>query len=381
MAFNFPKLNKEDIKGKKCLVRVDFNASFEGGRFNDDFRIKRTLPLLNWLKENGARTVLITHIEENNGTIPKLEEFFKLFKKYFISEINFVPDIIGDAAKRAVNSLKDSDILLLENLRISQKEIENNNEFSRRLASLGDLYINEAFSVSHRKHASIIGVPKFLPSYAGPNFKEEVEKLSLAFNPPHPFLVFLAGKKISTKEKVIGKFLEKADKIIIGGVMAVGFYAALGWSIGKSLVEEECVQLIREKFLNNKRIILPRKVIILRSEKKLEIDANLIGDNDFIYDVSPSFFESIRKEISGSKFILWNGPFGFIEKGFYNGTKQLVQELIASRAETIAGGGDTVKFLNSQQLTGKFSFVSTGGGAMLEFLANETLPGIEALNK
>ncbi|OHA14087.1 MAG: phosphoglycerate kinase [Candidatus Tagabacteria bacterium RIFCSPLOWO2_01_FULL_39_11] len=379
--FNFPELNKKDVEGKKCLVRVDFNVSFKNGKFDDDFRIKRTLPLLNWLKEKNARTVLITHIEENDGNIPKLEEFFKLFRKYFIPKINFISDITGNKARKAVNSLKNGDIMLLENLRTDRGEIQNDSEFSEKLASLGDLYINEAFSVSHRMHSSVAGIADFLPSYAGFNFKREVEELSRALNPEHPFLVFIAGKKISTKEKVIGEFLEKADGVVLGGMMAVGFYAALGWNVGKSNIEGNYIQVIRDKFLKDKRIILPDKVVVLRGEKRIEVNARKVRDDDFIYDVSPSFFGSIKEKISKSKLILWNGPFGFLEKGFYAGTERLAQELIGSGASTVVGGGDTVKFLDSRQIINKFSFVSTGGGAMLEFIANETLPGIEVLRR
>lgn len=392
--FNLPQLTEKDVEGKTCIVRVDYNSSFEKGKIKDDFRIKKTLPLLNWLVEHNSRIILMTHLEETDGSIPHLDEFFKLWRRNFFDQnfqnnLHFVDDLVGEKAKKAAADLFLRHILLLDNLRLDKREIENDENFSAGLSSLGEVYINEAFSVSHRSHASLVGAPKFLSRFAGFNFRAEIENLSRIFEPPHPFLVFIGGKKVATKEKVIEKLLNEADAVILGGVMAAEFLAAKGEKLGKTPIDEKAIRLIQEKFLNKEKIIVPDKFIV--SENLDVRHPNLdvgrpsklqdIKDDDVIYDVAPEFFGSLQNKIKESKLILWTGPMGFFEAGFSEGTKKLALLLLESGAKTIVGGGDTIDFLNSFQLLNKFSFVSTGGGAMLEFLANETLPGIDALQR
>ena len=394
---NLPELTAKDVENKICLARVDFNSCFENGKIKSDFRIKKTMPTIEWLIKQNCRIILMTHIEENDGTIPHLDEFFKLWRRNFFDQnfqnnLHFTDNIVGEKAKEAAKNLRPRHILLLDNLRLDKREIANDEIFSRELASLGEVYINEAFSVSHRNHASIVGLPKFLPSFAGFNFRAEIENLSRIFNPEHPFLVFIGGKKVVTKEKVIETFLKKADAVILSGMMAVEFLAAKGENIGGTPIDKSAIRLIQEKFLNQNKIVVPDKFIVASSDVRFpmsdigyrmsenrEIKIETIKDDDVIYDVAPEFFESIRARIKESELILWSGPTGFIEAGFAQGTKKLISLLIESEAKTIIGGGDTIDFIDSLQLTKKFSFVSTGGGAMLEFLADETLPGIEAL--
>jgi len=387
--FNLKPLAKQDIENKRCLVRVDFNSCLVDGKIKNDFRIRRTLPLLNLLIENKAKIILMTHIEDNDGEIPHLDEFYnefrtKFFEKNFQENIHFSRGTINNEIKEKILNLAPSNIMLLDNLRLDTREEKGDEEFAKELSLFGDIYINEAFSVSHRNHASIVKIPKFIPSFPGLDFISEIENLSLLLKPSAPFFVFIGGKKISTKEQVISKFLDKADGIILGGLMAAEFYQAKNMNIGKTPFDEQSAQIIKERFLDDagetsKKIILPENFIVLRKRKKIETNINEILDNDFIYDIAPSFFESLRKEIISAKMILWNGPMGFIEQEYKEGTLKLCSLFKESNAKIIAGGGETVEFIKTFNLYDRFSFISTGGGAMLQFLADETLPGIEAL--
>lgn len=387
--FNLKSLTKQDIENKRCLVRVDFNSCFLDGKIKNNFRIEKTLLLLNYLMENKAKIILMTHIEDNNGSVPHLDEFYNelktnFFEKNIQENIHFAREIFNDKIKNDTLNLIPGNIMLLDNLRLDAREEKGDEEFGRELSFLGDIYINEAFSASHRKHTSIVEVPKFIPSFPGFNFISEIKNLSSLFNPENPFFVFIGGKKTSTKEQVISKFLDKAEGIILGGVMAVEFYRAKNMNTGKTPFDEKSVHMIKEKFLDNngnifKKIIIPDNFIILRDNQKIEANINEILDDDFIYDIAPSFFESLKKEIISAKMILWNGPMGFVEQGFAEGTLKLNSLFKNSNAKIIAGGGETVDFIKSFNFEDNFSFISTGGGAMLQFLADETLPGIHAL--
>lgn len=383
--FNLKKLTKQDIANKRCLVRVDYN-SFENGKLKNPFRIKKSLPLINWLLENDAKVILMTHIEENSGNIPRLNDFFEIFKNNFFSEslrgnIHYSSGVLDEKTKEAVFALPQKNLLLLDNLRLFPEEKENDINFSQNLAALGEIYINEAFSVSHRMHSSIVGVPNFLPSFLGFNFNLEIENLSKFLNPPHPFLIFIGGKKVSTKEKVIKNFLEKADMLVPGGLMAAEFCYALGFNTGKTIINKNPDELINNGFLNNPKIKIPKEFIVLRDGKKENLNIKDVKDKDTIYDISPDFFSLIENEIKNSSLIFWNGPMGYLEQGFLEGTRKLIDIILKSKAELIAGGGDTVDYISSIDAENKFSFISTGGGAMLEFLAEGTLPGISVLNK
>lgn len=381
------ELTKQDVYGKRCIVRVDYNSSFENRGLKSDFRIQKTLPLIDWLIENNAKIILITHIEENNGNTPRLDIFFDFFKKLLPEKIKnniyYEPSegakILTEKAKKNIFEMKEKQIILLDNLRLNEKEEENDTVFSKEIASLGEIFINEAFSASHRKHSSIYGIPQFLPSFPGFNFCSEIKNLSRLLNPNHPFTVVIGGQKVITKEKVIDKFLNKADFLILGGLMAAEFIFAEGFNIGKTSAHKESVELIKNRFLNNPKIIIPDKFIVLRGENKVEVEKNEILKNDIIYDISPSFFDFHKEKIEKTSMILWNGPMGYTEGGFLEGTNKLNRVFSNSSAEIIAGGGETVDFIHKFGYENKFSFISTGGGAMLEFLAEETLAGIEAL--
>ena len=291
-----------DLSGKRVLVRVDWSDG-------DDFRIQATKPTLDFLSQSGAKIILATHIDEGARDLEQ-----------------FVP----------------AGAQLLSNLRENAGEEANSEDFAKELASQADIYVNEAFSVSHREHASIVGVPKFLPSYAGLRFLEEVENLSKAFNPTHPFLLLLGGAKIETKLPLVEKFSKIADTIFVGGAMAVKA-AEMGLQ-------------------ENYGVMFPT------------------GDLAAL-DANEETLRILRAKIIEARFIVWNGPLGKYEAGYTKYTNELAQAIAEAEAETIVGGGDTLSAIQSLNILDKFSFVSTGGGAMLEFLAKGTLPGVIALEK
>ncbi|MBI1956924.1 MAG: phosphoglycerate kinase [Candidatus Niyogibacteria bacterium] len=367
-----------DVKGQRVLLRVDFNVPMEGGRVADDFRIAATLPTIRGLAARGARVILMTHLDMD-GQRPSLRPIADHLAGH-LPNVMFVDDVRGGKAEAAVSALEDGDILLLDNLRRDDGEVANTTEFAKRLATFGDLYINEAFSVSHRKHASVVGVPQYLVSYAGPRFGEEVRQLSRAFDPPHPFLFILGGKKISTKVPLLEKFLKKADTIVLGGVSAALLLKSRGFE-DISVPDGEELSLMRAKFANEPKIPTPLDAVVDRGGERLTLEPALMKAGDTMYDIGPETAGLIVRLARESKFILWNGPVGYCEGGFTDGTRALAEAFARVNAEVIVGGGDTVRFLNAWGMLDTFSFVSTGGGAMLDFLVNETLPGIEALAK
>ncbi len=347
----------ENLNGVRVLVRLDLNVPIENGHIVDDFRIRKSLPLIEYLKEKGAIIILISHIETKDK--PTLEPVAKYFKQLGIDcvfEKNY-KKVLGNKAQ----------IILLENLREHEGEKNNDKKFARELASLGDIYVNEGFSVSHRQHASICAITEFIPSYAGIQFEKEIKNLSLAFKPDHPFLFILGGAKFDTKLPLVSKFISIADTVFIGGALANDFFKAEGLDIGTSLVSDPLPDL--SKFIHDSKLLLP-----VDSIKK--DTANM--------DAGMKTVDVLRTQIDKAKFILWNGPLGAYETGYKASTLQL-SEMLADATKrgvkTIVGGGDTLATIAELRLEDSFTFVSTGGGAMLDFLAKGTLPGIEALDK
>jgi len=367
-----------DIEGKKVLVRVDFNVPVENGKVMDDYRIKKSLPNIQYLKDKGAKVLLISHIEAKVG-----EKTLKPVAEYLqnIMPLKFLPDFFSDESKNAIGEMQNGDVILFENLRKNKGEEKNDDAFSKELASLADIYVNDAFAVSHRAHASVVGVPKFLPHYAGLLLASEIENLSKVFNPEHPFLFILGGAKFDTKLPLIQKFLSSAEKIFVGGALANDIYKEMGFNVGKSLVSGGNVDL--KEIIQNEKIIVPSDVIVKNGAK----DENSVStkkpeeviDEDIIMDAGESTLRDLEKEISKMKTILWNGPLGNYELGFTTGTTGLAKIVGASNAKSIVGGGDTLAAIASLGVEDKITFISTGGGAMLEYLLNETLPGIDAL--
>ncbi len=364
----------EELKGKRVLVRVDFNVPFQNGLVGESFRIKKVLPTINFLKERGAKIILLSHIEDKDKNVLSLRSVFEYLRKE-IPDLIFAADFLE--LEKQVGEIGSGGVILFENLRLNSGEKENDENFTKKLASFGDIYVNEAFSVSHRKHASIVGLPKFLPSFVGLLFDEEVKNLRLAFNPSHPFLFILGGAKTETKVPLLKKFAKTADYIFVGGVLANDFFKTRGFEVGESLVSEGIEGQIIELSQNSK-VILPQNVIIGDRENHAKKSINEMRVEEAIKDLVIGDLESLEKIIQKSKFILWNGPMGNLEEGFLEGTQKLADLISQSSAQTILGGGDTISALSDSDLL-KFTFVSTAGGAMLDFLANETLRGIEAL--
>ncbi len=332
----------KNLKNKTVLLRVDFNVPIINGRVADDFRIVKTLPTIKYLLHRGARKIiLITHLGEDGKSSlkPVEEKFFTLSK---------IP--------------KDK-ITFFENVRKFPGEEKNDLTFAQKLAEPGDIYVNEAFSVSHRAHASIVTLPKLLPAFAGLQFEAEVKNLSRAFQKPkHPFLFILGGAKFSTKMPLIEKYLKLADYVFVGGALANTFLQAKGYEVGKSLVDSADWQV--GKLLNNRRLVLP---------------TDFIKKDGIILDIGEVSIKNLTSLIKKSKLILWNGPLGRYEDGGAKATEKILKLVANSKAETIVGGGDTVALVSKLKMEKKFSFVSTGGGAALDFLVNGTLPGIKML--
>jgi phosphoglycerate kinase len=355
-----------NLEGVKVLMRVDFNVPVQNGKVLDDFRIRKILPTLTYLQSKKAKIILMSHIEPaaSSGTKEKvsLVPVADHLEKIGVSCV-FVKNY--RKALPSIESLGHGCILLLENLRMNEGETKNDPAFAKELASLGDIYVNEAFAVSHRAHASVSAITEFIPSYGGLLFEQEVKHLGSAFNPEHPFLFILGGAKFETKLPLIEKFMGIADKVFVGGALANNFYKEQGKDIGTSLVSPDYFNLSR--FFDNPKLLLP-------------ID-HVIKDGS-MFDAGPETVQMLEREVAAAKFILWNGPLGAYEMGYKGPTLDVARML--SRAtqagsKTILGGGDTLAAIAEIGTEEHYTFVSTGGGAMLEFLAKGTLPGIEAL--
>ena len=366
-------LTKSDLENKRVILRLDLNVPIKDGVAYDDFRIKKILPTISFLKEHGAHILIVSHHSESSQTLEPIAHYLKDF---------FDTEFLKDLKSKDVSSFPwgKGKIFVAENLRLNEGEKANDSAFVSELAKWGDLYVNDAFSVSHRAHASIVGLPRVLPSYAGLLFEQEVSRLSEAFNPPHPFLFILGGNKGGTKFPLAKKFLSKADSIFIGGALANDFFAALGYEVGKSFLGENSRDIAG--LLGHDSIILPKDVIVRSEEKNLVKFPNEVLPHEKILDVGPKALEDLEGLIKEARFILWNGPLGeYTLSPFEKGSVELMRMIADSSAESVVGGGDTVVLISEANLFEKFSFVSTAGGAMLDFLATETLPGIEALRR
>lgn len=385
-----------ELKSKRVLVRVDFNVPISKeteGKITDDKRIVESLPTIKKVISEGGKLILMSHMGR-----PKGEKNLKYSLRpiaIHLSElldkpVLFADDCMGDSTSAIVNDLQDGDILLLENLRFYNEEEKNNPEFAKKLASYGDIYINDAFGTAHRAHASTEGVTKFIAKCAaGYLMQKEIDYLSKAVShPEHPYVAILGGSKISGKIDVIKNLLNKADKILIGGGMVFTFYKAMGYSIGKSLLEEDKIDLAKELMNeSNGKIMLPIDIIVA---DKFENDSphtvvygNEMPDDKIGMDIGPETIKQFSDEILKARTIVWNGPMGVFEMdNFANGTFDIAKALSEATkkgAITVIGGGDSAAAIAKAGLENEVSHVSTGGGASLEFLEGKTLPGVEAL--
>ena len=370
--------------GTRVLLRADFNVAVQNGKVVDDFRIRKTIATLDFLKKKGANVVMTSHIENAAGVAgkPSLKPVVEA-----LGGLGFLcrfAETMDEAAK--ISASQASGFILLENIRNYPGEAANDPAFVAELATLGDIYVNNAFSVSHRKHASIVGVPKLLPHFAGFQLSLEVENLSKAFDPSHPFLFILGGAKFDTKLPLVKKFLDKADGIFIGGALANDFFKAKGLEVGMSTVSTAPIDF--DGLLPNDKIFLPNDLIADKAGQQVTIAPDSIATDEKVLDAGPKTLVLLKEKIDAAKFILWNGPLGNYENGYKEPTHELARMIAGATkggVESIIGGGDTLaaiaelKQSGGESLEDSFTFVSTGGGAMLDFLAQGTLPGIDAL--
>lgn len=386
-----------DVKGKKVLVRVDFNVPLskeEKGKIADDARIKAAIPTIDYLSENGAKVILMSHLGRPKGEAnPEfaLKPVADYLENVYGDQFKFIPspEVVDEKVKEEVNKLEDGQIALLENTRFRKEETKNGEDFAKELASLADLYVNDAFGTSHRAHASNVGVASILPSAVGFLIEKEIEVMGKALeDPDHPFVSILGGAKVSDKIGVIENLITKVDTILIGGGMAYTFLKAQGIEIGKSLLEEDkmdlSLDLIEKAKANGVEILLPVDVVIadkIESGVDTEIvDINSIPEDKEALDIGPKTAELFAEKIKNAKTVVWNGPMGVFEiNEFSNGTNEVAKALADSDAVTIVGGGDSALAIEMAGLKEKITHVSTGGGASLEFLEGKDLPGISAI--
>jgi len=363
----------ENLKGKRVLLRLDLNVPIENGEVENDFRIRKSLPTINYLIEKDAKTIIIAHLWGDES------KTLKPIYDYMLKDVNltFVKSNIGEEPQRVISEMQNGDVILLENLRIGGGEKANDINFANELSQLADIYINDAFAVSHRKHASIVSLPKLLPAYSGLLFEDEVRNLSKVLDPPKPFLFILGGAKFDTKIPLIIKYLDKADYVYAAGALANDFFKAQGYEVGSSKLSGKDYEL--EKYLNRPNLYLPKDVTVQNDKGIFVKRPEEVENGDHILDVGVEALIELKDLISKSKFILWNGPLGEYEKGFRDATIDLAKAIIESPAQSVVGGGDTFAVISKLDFENEFSFVSTAGGALLEFIYSGTLPGIEAL--
>jgi len=387
--FNKKTIRDIDVKGKCVLVRVDYNVPIKDGKVGDDTRIRAAMPTLEYLLQHGAALILCSHLgRPKAGPDPKLSlrPLAAYLSGLMGKPVAFAEDCIGPVAEMAAKALKPGEILLLENTRFHPEEEKNDLEMAKKLASLADLYVNDAFGSAHRAHASTEGVARFLTAVAGFLMEKEIIYLGQVIaDPKRPFIAILGGAKISDKIGVIRNLLTKADQVLIGGGMANTFFKAQGYPIGDSLVEDEALETARQLVIEGKnRLRLPFDVVIgNRFDAEAELKVMPMGpvpDGWRILDIGPETVAAYSKAVAGAGTVVWNGPMGVFEfPRFAKGTFDLAKAVANSGATTIIGGGDSVAAIQQSGLTDRITHISTGGGASLEMLEGLVLPGVAAL--
>ncbi|MFA6601286.1 MAG: phosphoglycerate kinase [Candidatus Paceibacterota bacterium] len=366
----------EYLQSVKVIMIADFNVPLSEGKVSNDYRLKIMRPTLDHLLLGGAKVILIGHIQSPEGDNLSLAPVATYLQRWGY-KIRLAENP-KELAKLVAN-WPEGEILMLENIRNFKGEKENDPKFAKELASLADIYVNEAFSVSHREHASIVGLPKFLPSYAGLEFADEIAHLSKAFQPAHPFLFILGGAKFSTKLPLLEKFLGLADKVFVGGALASDLFKAKGCEVGKSVVSDGSIDL--STYVNNPKILLPLDVT---DDSGKEYAPDNFPKEGRMTDSGSKTVEMLKEEIKHAQFILWNGPLGIYEDGFKKATLDVAESIAHAThgsVTSVLGGGDTLAAIAELGLVHKITFMSGAGGAMLEFLAKGTLVGIEVLEE
>lgn len=386
-------LKDSELRGRRALVRVDFNVPLDTERrIADDRRIRESLPTINYLSSKGAKTILISHLGRPRGITEelRLNPVAQRLSELMNRKILKLDDCIGKEVEDELSKLNNGDVALLENVRFYKEEEENDENFSKKLASLGDLYVNDAFGTAHRAHASTEGIAHFLPGVCGFLIKKELEIMGQALlDPKRPFLAIIGGAKVSSKIGVIKNLAEKVDSLIIGGGMIYTFLKAQGFEIGKSLVEEKYLDEAKIiwahlKSKPNFKFITPVDIVVA-NELSQNAETNIVGIENIPkemmgLDMGPKTIELFKQAIKSSKTIIWNGPVGVFEiSKFANGTNEIAKALAQSSAVTIVGGGDSASAVEKAGYADKMTHISTGGGASLEFMEGKDLPGISVL--
>ena len=391
-------LNQMDLYGKRVLTRVDLNVPMVDGKIADATRIEKIFPTINEIIKKGGTPILLAHMGRPKGKRHQnlsLSQLQEELETYFNFKVIFVADCIGPSVETALEIVKKGEIILLENIRFYPEEEENNPKFAASLAALADLFCNDAFSVAHRAHASTTGLAKYLPSCAGKLMESELKALeSVLGQPKRPVVTIVGGAKISTKIALIENLIEKVDSIIIGGAMANTFLFSKGFSVGRSLVEESlkptALRILNKAEKYSCEIILPTDLVIAKELSEntptLVVSANKCPEKYMILDAGPSTLDNIKKCINSAKTLLWNGPLGAFEVTPFDQATSQAAKFASQKTNngdliSVAGGGDTVAALNKAGVTDSFTYVSTAGGAFLEWLEGKELPGVVCLTK
>ena len=395
----FKTLDDADLSGKRALVRVDFNVPMQDGAVSDDTRLRAALPTIEKLRQGGAKTILLAHFDRPKGKrVPEmsLKPVVAPLSKLLGGPVAFADDSIGDDAARAVAAIKDGDVLLLENVRYHAGEEANDADFAKALAANGDLYVNDAFSAAHRAHASTEALARLLPAYAGEQMRRELDALEAALGTPkRPVMGIVGGAKVSTKLDLLNNLVGKLDYLAIGGGMANTFCFANGAEIGGSLCEKEMADTAREILKKAEaagcKVILPVDVVVAKDLKpnapNRTIDlADGVAPDEKIFDIGPKALQQVLAAMAEAQTLIWNGPFGVFEvepfdKATVEAAKHAADLAKAGKLVAVAGGGDTVAALNAAGVSKDFTFVSTAGGAFLEWMEGKELPGVAALSQ
>lgn len=384
-------LRDSNFKNKRVLVRVDFNVPLgNDGRVDEkeDWRLEAALPTIRYLLDQKAKIILLAHLGRPGGKIVeslRLNPVAQRLEELLGQPVVKLDDCLGQEVEEGLKNIQAGEIFLLENLRFQAGEKNNQSDFAQQLAKLGEIYVNDAFGTIHRAHASIVGLPQYLPSRAGLLLEKEIKALSKILDEPvHPLVVIIGGVKISTKIKVIKNFLKQADHLILGGALANTVIRAKGFAIGKSVVEEEMVDEVKKLELTNTKLHIPVD-LVASIDAQGQAPSRIVSvgktkEKEMILDIGPDTIQLFNRIISQAKMIVWNGPMGVFEIAkFASGSRAVAWAVAQSSTFSVVGGGDTITLLEQLNLIDKISHISTGGGAMLKFLAEEKLPGLEAL--
>ncbi len=362
-----------DVKGKYVILRASCNVPVSDGKVVNDFRLKSMLPTITWLRERGARTIIVAHI--GRSVEDSLEPVRQAFAKFI--PVIWGGDIRSEEFLRTRELMQDGDVVMVENIRQDSREQENNKAMAETLASLADVYVNEAFDNIHRDHTSMVALPALLPSYAGFNLYNEVTKVAAAMTPQHPSLFIIGGAKFETKIPLIEKYLQTYDYVFVGGALAHDVLKADGYEVGQSLTSE--MSLVGHPMLQSKKLLRPVDVIVEREGKLMSVLIHNISAIDIIVDMGERTVSMLKPYIKNARTILWNGPLGKYEAGGGGSTEAVATLIAKSGAFSVLGGGDTVAAVEALGLNDSFGHVSTGGGAMLTYLENGTTPALEIL--